>query len=307
MYKKLLNEIKKVESIVIFRHTNPDGDAFGSSLGLQEIIQENFPKKKVFIGSLQTTKFTNKFFPKTNKISDDIIENSLLIITDTANTERIDGPEIDYSKSIKIDHHPNIDDYGKMFVGGDHYSSASEIITEFAIKNKLKISNKAAKYLYIGIVTDTGRFQYESTSRKTHELTGILIEKDFDVKEIFSKMLNKSENQIKFNSKLQTNIKYEGKVAYVIMPKKLNDKYNIDYSSASSSVYLVMGAEETKYGLFASKDPETGKYRVSIRSKEKAINKIAEYFGGGGHAMASGIKLNNKKQIKEVLLKLKEL
>lgn len=194
-----------------------------------------------------------------------------------------------------------------MFVGGTEYASASEIIAEFALEQKLEISSKAAKYMYIGIVTDTGRFQYNSTTRRTHEIAGALLEKIHGINEFYSKMLNKPMATVKFNNKIQSGMKSEGKVTYFIMPTGLEKKYGVPYSQASSSSYLMMAAEETKYGLFASKDPETGLYRVSLRSKEKAINKVAEEFGGGGHAMASGLKLNSKKEIKQVIKKLKEL
>lgn len=307
MFKKLYTEIKKAKSIVIFRHSNPDGDAFGSANGLAEIIKENFKEKKVLVGGEETNDFTDKFFPSPENISQEIIDNSLVIITDTANTERIDGPRENLENSIKIDHHPNNEPYGKLFVGDDSYASASEIIVEFAIENELEIPKKAAEYLYVGMVTDTGRFQYNSTNKRTMHMAGELLEVGVNVNRIFSKMYNKSINQIRFNAAIQSKIKLEGNVAHVILPSGLSKKFDIHYSQASSSVYLLIGASEVKYALFASKDPKTGKYRISLRSKAKPINKIAEQFGGGGHEMASGIKLDSKKQIKEVLEKLKEL
>lgn len=93
MYKELLKQIKSADTIRIFRHSNPDGDAFGSSLGLLEIIKDNFPNKDVKVASEETNEFVSKFFPKPSVVK--VTGEELLIVTDTANVDRIDGPKLD--------------------------------------------------------------------------------------------------------------------------------------------------------------------------------------------------------------------
>ena len=305
MFKELKQEIEKNDSIVLFRHQNPDADAAGSTFGLKEIIETNFENKKVYVASLETNELIDKLFEKGEEVSEEVINNSLNIICDTANIERIDGkPNLD--NAIKVDHHPNKEPFGKFLVGGTEFSSTCEVVTKFAIENNLKLTEKAAEYLYAGLVTDTGRFMYSSTTPDTFEAAKVLLSTGYKPQEFYNKLYNRDLNFVRFSSYIQSKMKLTGKVVSFVLPKGKEKKFNIPYASASSAVYLLMGTSEGEYGMYATFDEENNIYRVSLRSKKKPVNQICEQFGGGGHAQACGIKVE-KKQLKQILEEMQKL
>ena len=105
VYRKIFTAIKKYDKIVIARHVGADPDALGSSIGLKEIIKNTFPNKKVYVVGTPASKF--KYLGILDRMTDEMYENSLLIVTDTPDQKRVDGVDVDrFSYKIKIDHHP---------------------------------------------------------------------------------------------------------------------------------------------------------------------------------------------------------
>ena len=158
-YKKIAKEIKKYNTIVIARHIGPDPDALGSSIGLKELILNNFPKKQVYVVGAPASRF--RYLGNVDKLPEIEYNKSLLIVTDTPDTKRIDG--VDYSKFakvIKIDHHPFVEAFADIELIDDKASSASQLIIELAKKNNYKLNIDIASKLYLGVVADTNRFLY---------------------------------------------------------------------------------------------------------------------------------------------------
>src|SRR5690625_2521357 len=159
--QKIINLIKKYDTIVIHRHVRPDADAIGSQCGLKEMIQVTFPNKKVFaVGEEDPSLY---FLARMDQIDDAIYEDALIIICDTANTERISDERYKLGKKIvKIDHHPNHDAYGDVLWVDTEASSTSELIYELYVygQDTFQINDTFAKLIYGGIVGDTGRFLF---------------------------------------------------------------------------------------------------------------------------------------------------
>jgi phosphoesterase RecJ-like protein len=175
----ILNKIRAYDEIVIHRHKNPDPDALGSQLGLRDILRMNFPDKTISAVGFDEPSLA--FIGKMDRLSDETFKGKLVIVTDTANTPRID--DVRYQTGdflIKIDHHPNDDAYGDLLAVDTTASSASEIIANFAFDHDLQISDDAARVLYAGIVGDTGRFLYPATTPKTLYTAAKLAEHTFD-------------------------------------------------------------------------------------------------------------------------------
>src|SRR5699024_7668907 len=187
--QEIIEKIKSYDTIVIHRHVRPDPDALGSQVGLQEIIKESFPEKNVYaVGKEDPSLY---FFARMDEISDDIYKDALVIVCDTANTGRIDDSRHRLGKElIKIDHHPNVDAYGDIRWVDTDASSTSEMIYELYESNQdtLKINDAAARLIYGGIVGDTGRFLFSSTTKKTLLYAAELIEYDFDRQALYDGM-----------------------------------------------------------------------------------------------------------------------
>src|SRR5690606_18264626 len=129
MYSQIIDTIKQYETIIIHRHVRPDPDAYGSQLGLKYLLQHNFPEKRILAAGEHD--FTLDFLDFPDQVEDADFNGALVIVTDTANTERVDDQRYENGeKIIKIDHHPNDDAYGDLLHVDTNASSASELIYE---------------------------------------------------------------------------------------------------------------------------------------------------------------------------------
>ncbi len=111
--RQIIDTIASYETIVIHRHVRPDPDAYGSQIGLKELLLANYPEKKVYAVGEHDTSLS--FLAMPDQVADDVYADALVIVTDTANTERVDDQRYTKGKMvIKIDHHPNDDAYGDL-------------------------------------------------------------------------------------------------------------------------------------------------------------------------------------------------
>ena len=185
---EIKNKIEQYDKIVILRHIRPDGDAVGSSLGLRDILRNTYPNKKVMCFAKDFAESLN-FIAKEDEEDIDFYKDALGIVVDTATKDRISNDNIDLLKEvIKIDHHPNVDPYGAINLDEVDISATCELIVKVynAFKDEWVLSNEAAELLYMGIVTDSGRFRFDSTSSKTFMMASKLLENQIDLNAIYN-------------------------------------------------------------------------------------------------------------------------
>src|SRR5699024_11991437 len=114
--KQIIQSIKQYETIIIHRHVRPDPDAYGSQGGLKEMIKHSCPEKNVFAVGEEPDD-TLHFLYRMDNITDDTYKGALVIVCDTANTDRVSDDRFrSGDKLIKIDHHPNNDPYGDVML-----------------------------------------------------------------------------------------------------------------------------------------------------------------------------------------------
>lgn len=295
IYKKIYNEIKKYDTIVLARHIGPDPDALGSTLGLKEIIKATFPKKKVYAVGNPASKF--RYLGELDKFSEDLYENALLIVTDTPDKARVDGVDPSkFKKSIKIDHHPFIERVCDIEWIDDTASSASQMIMELAFNTKLKMTKEAAEKLYIGLVADTNRFLFYYTTPKTFDLVSRLIsETGLNFTELYDQLYMRSFKEVKFGGYIADNLKVtENGFAYLKIDQEVLDEYNVDAATAGNMVNNFNYIDKVyAWGIF-SYDKQNNNIRGSVRSRGPVINTaISEKYNGGGHKFACGVRLTN--------------
>lgn len=299
MKEKILAEIKKFDTIIIHRHVRPDPDAYGSQGGLAEVLKKNFPNKQIFTVGKEERSL--QFLRRLDKIEDDVFKGALIIVCDTANEERICDQRYHLGeKIIKIDHHPNEDPYGDLLWVETSASSTSEMIYEFAKETGLEISVEAAKLLFAGIVGDTGRFLYPSSTDKTFLIAGELIQFPFSRTELFNQMYELPLNVIKLNGYILQNFKLsENGVGFIIINKELLEKFQTVPSDASLLVSTLGDVEGIKAWVFFIEEGD--QIRVRLRSKGPVINGIARKYNGGGHPLASGATIYSWDSVKNVI------
>ena len=292
MFKKIYKEIKKYNTIVIARHIGVDPDALASQLALKESIKLTFPNKNVYAVGNGSSKFS--YIGKLDKLED--FDNFLLIVLDTPDKKRIDYK--DYSKAsmtIKIDHHPFIEDFGGLEYIDDSASSTSEILMELLLKTKLKCNSEIAKLLYYGLVSDSNRFLFDSSTSKTFNLVSTYLSKyPLKLSDIYTNLYLRPLKEVRLEGYISLNMKVtENGVAYIILTNDIITKFKADSASAGNMINNFNFIDEVLVWIIVTEDVKNNNVRVNIRSRGPEINKIAEKYNGGGHAMASGARLSS--------------
>lgn len=308
IYKKIYKEIKKYDFIVIARHIGADPDALGSQFALRELIKNKFPLKQVYAVGSPSNRF--KFMGTLDKVEDVDYDNTLLIVLDTPDIRRIDGIVLDkYKNIIKIDHHPIVDVYADIEHIDDNSSSTSQLILEFALINRLKITEDIAKNIYLGIVSDTGRFMHSYTSQRTFELINILLKKSkLDFTLLYEQLYMRPLNEVRFQGYIYENMEVtDNGLAYIKITDNILKEYGVDSASAGNIISELKCIDEILIWVFFTEDKKSNLIRANIRSRGPAINEIAAIYGGGGHKLASGARLVSWEQVENLIDDLDEV
>ncbi|RXI98537.1 bifunctional oligoribonuclease/PAP phosphatase NrnA [Anaerobacillus alkaliphilus] len=310
MKHEIIEMIEKYQKIIIHRHVRPDPDALGSQGGLAYLLKEHYPKKEVYVVGDEEPSL--QYIIEMDELQDDIFEDALIVICDTANVERISDER--YSKGdkiIKIDHHPNEDPYGDIIWVDTNASSVSEMIYElFETWNDLKgmeMTEKAARCLFAGIVGDTGRFRYPNTTERTFQYASELVKQPFSLVDIYEPMERISLNDARLQGYILNNFEqYENGVGAIKLSQSILQEYKVTPSDASRLVNTFANIEGIKAWVFFVEEPDQ-LIRVRLRSKKPIINGLAQRFNGGGHPLAAGASVFSWEQADEVLAGLHEI
>ncbi|HZG70519.1 MAG TPA: bifunctional oligoribonuclease/PAP phosphatase NrnA [Chondromyces sp.] len=308
MKTQILEKIKQYETIIVHRHVRPDPDAYGSQGGLVEILRTSFPEKKVYaVGKDEPSLL---YLRQLDQIPDEAYDGALVIVCDTANSERICDTRYQLGKElIKIDHHPNEDPYGDLVWVDTSSSSTSEMIYDFYLTCKddgLKMSDEAARFLFAGIVGDTGRFLYPSTTNRTFEYAGKLIHYNFDRTELFNHMYETDANVLKLHGYIFQNFELlPSGAAAVKLTKEMLQKFQVTAPEASQLVSILGNVKGIVAWVFFIEEED--QIRVRLRSKGPVINGIARKYNGGGHPLAAGASIYSWEDAEKVIADVEEL
>lgn len=305
MIKKILDQIQRFETIIIHRHERPDPDALGSQLGLAKVISSSYPEKKVF--AVGESEPSLAFLGEMDVPSDEEYEGALVIVCDTANTERISDKRYDKGATlIKIDHHPNEEPYGDLVWVETSYSSTSEMIVELTVQGEgigLELCRESALLLYAGIVGDTGRFRYSNTSADTLRRASLLVAQPFDQNAFYSNLHRRDLKMTRLQGYvLQHFAIIDDHVGVMRLTKEVLKQFGVTSTESAQLVNSFSDVEGLKAWVFFVEEED--KIRVRLRSKEPVINTIAAQHGGGGHPMASGATAYSWEETEEIIDKL---
>ena len=308
IFSQIYKQIKKYNKIVIARHIGADPDALGSTLGLKEAIINTFPSKEVYVVGVPAAR--HKYIGELDKFTEDMYEDSLLIVLDTPNLKRVDGVDVSkFEYKIKIDHHPFIEKFCDIELIDETSSSASQLIIELIKNTKLKPNKACAEKLYIGLIGDTNRFLYYYTTAKTFDLVSYLIsETEIDFTKLYENMYLRSHHDLRFQSYVINNITLtENGFGYLKIEQDILDEYGVDAATASNMVnnlnYII---DMYSWAIFAY-DKSNNNIRGSIRSRGPIINEVASNYNGGGHIYAAGVRINSFEEVDNIIKDLDEV
>ena len=293
MFKKAKKLIEKYDVIIIHRHSNPDGDALGSQIGLRELIRENYPEKTVYIVGDGTKRYAFMEGWQPDEIPDSAYNGALAIVLDTSATHLIsDNRYTTAAATLRFDHHLFVEKICDVEVVDSTFESCCGLLTQFAIDCKWRFNVLAAKSLFTGMVTDSGRFRYDSASPRTFRLAAMLTEQGFDTNDVYCELYADDLNNVKLRSQYVLKIQLAGDgVAYIVTTKdelhQLEEKYGVDSFGISRGMVGVM-ADIRGVDSWVNFTQTDDCVLCELRSKKHNINPIAVKYGGGGHAKASG-------------------
>ena len=308
MFTALLEKIKEYDTIIIHRHNNPDGDALGSQIGLKNIIKENFKDKTVYVVGDMTARFAFMEDSVMDVIEDSTYENALAIVLDTSASALISDDRYKTAKATaRMDHHIFCEKICDVEVTDTSYESCCGLVTEFAIKSGLKLNPLAAKSLYTGMVTDSGRFRYDSTTSQTFRLASRLLEEKFDTNEVYAGLYADDFEHVKLRAQFILKINFtEENVAYIYTENEEAKSYGASTFTISRGMVGTMG-DLRGVDIWVNFTETDDGVLTEIRSGKYNINPIAVKYGGGGHQKASGATLKNRDEAMAMLEDLNEI
>lgn len=304
-----LELLKKYDTVIIHRHTNPDGDAMGSQIGLKNLLLDNFPEKKVYAVGDSAGRFSFMDGSVMDEIPDETYKGAVAVILDSAEHSLVSDDRYTLAeKTLRIDHHIFCEKFADVEIVETAFESCAGLVTHLAREWGLTINTSAAKALFTGIVTDSGRFRYDSTTPRTFSDAAFLLEKGFNPTEIYDKLYVDDFSMIKMRAGFVLDIRFtKNNVAYIYSDRKKVDSLGVSDFTVSRGMVNVM-AEIRGVDVWVNFTESTdGTVLAELRSRNLDINKIAVKYGGGGHLKASGASLKDKAQAMEMLADLDKL
>lgn len=308
MISKAFDAIKNHDVIVIHRHTNPDGDAMGSQIGLKHVLEVNFPDKKVYAVGDDAKRFAFMDGSQMDEITDDVYNGALAIVLDTSAKSLISDDRYTLAETtIRIDHHIFVEDIADIDIDDTSFESCCGLVTYLVREWGLEVDSYAAKALFTGLVTDSGRFRYDSTTPRTFDLASFLLSKGFDATSIYNQLYVDSYENVKKRAEFVLAIKFTpNNVAYIYTDSARVSELGMEPQSISRGMVNVMGEIRGVDVWVNFTECESG-VLCEIRSKNYNINQIAVAHGGGGHLKASGATLKDAAEAMQVLDELDKL
>ncbi len=291
---QLLNAINNADNICVSAHTNPDGDAIGSTLALTLCLLK-LNKQPILLLEDYSECFNvlnGKQYIYKGDYSD--IKCDLFFSLDCGSVDRLgNAKSIFENAKIKynIDHHFTNTNFGDINIIDCEASSTCEVLYEI-IKDIVPMDIEIASSLYAGILTDTGGFRHNSTKKRTHEIAGALVELGINTSLLNSALLlEHSEKEAHLLSEAIAKMTVDCGVCYSYITLEELRKYNADKKDVGAIIDYLINIRGVNIAFFLY-EKEDGKVKLSMRSKDIDISDIAVNLGGGGHKLAAGADMN---------------
>jgi len=296
---KICQSIKKYRNFLITAHVSPEGDALGSQLGFYNLVKKL--GKQAMIISDDQLPYGYDFLPGIERIQRlgkelKYIKFDCLVALDCADlkrTGRVYQLNFDHQPVLNIDHHISNQAFGDVNWVDAQASSCSEMIYRLHKRLGLAMDKDTALVLYTGMMTDTGSFRYSNTSSSTFKAAAELLRFGVNVAQVYRQTYeNIPAAEVELLLKFLSKIKFfgQGKIAvFQIDPQLIQGKKTrIDLADQCLSFgRSIKGVEVV--ALFKSYTDSKSRIRVNLRSQGRVdVNKIAAFFGGGGHKTAAG-------------------
>jgi len=288
---KVVELLKNNNTFLISAHQNPEGDAIGSQLGMYHLLKQM--KKRVYIYNHDPVPQNLQFLPGARHIKTDDPgrDFDVGIVLDCSDLSRLGSTKPAFERTkvlVNIDHHVSNTRFGDVNAVDPDASSASELVARLYRRMFATIDRYAALCLYTGIFTDTGAFTYSYTSAAVHRLVSELlacgVKPDQVYRQVYSSL---SAEDIQFVGTVLSTVRHDegGRIYWAAIPRWRESAGG----DLTETIFHSMGFLKNAEVFILFKKIRSGAVRVNFRSRGKVdVNRIARFFGGGGHKKASG-------------------
>lgn len=309
------------QSFVLLSHVRPDADAIGSQIALGESLKAM--GKTVRMVNEDGLPENLEFLPGSEHIEsppDEPMDVEVAIALDTATKPRLGEKSLAAASKAKlwinIDHHKSNPSYGNLNLIVPTSPATGEILYDLITSLDLPLPDATRDSIYVAVSTDTGSFQYSSTTAKTYEMAADLIRRGVNVGEINAMTYdNEPYRKLELMRSLLNTLERsdDGLVANWMMHDKVRLQYHLKPEDSEGLIDIIRGIRGVLVAAFFEELPDL-KVRVSLRSKDKRFDvcQVAQEFGGGGHSLAAGIRMSGPieqakaKVLKSIYDKLKQ-
>lgn len=305
MFETILTLVRQYDTIILHRHSNPDGDAIGAQTGLKGILRAAFPQKTVLAVGDAPGRYGFVAGSTPDEVDDAQYQNALAIVLDCSAEALIsDMRWKTAAATARIDHHIFLTQLAQAEAVDTSYESCCGLIVSFAQECGFAIPREAAAALYTGMVTDSGRFRYDSTSPRTLRLAAVLLEANFDTNAIYRALYADTLESAQLRARYTLKIQRAGEdVAYIYTTRDELAALGADTFSISRGMVGTM-ADLRGVNAWANFTETDAGVLCELRSSCYNINPVAVRHGGGGHAKASGATLKSCAEAMQVVQEL---
>ncbi len=290
----ILQECQGASRIAVTGHVRPDGDCVGSCLALFQYLQKMMPQALVQVYLERPADIFSgiRGYDQIDSVCEDTDPYDVFFVLDSVPDRMMEPAKKIYDKAkktVNIDHHISNAGAGDLFWVVPEASSTAELIYE--LMDKSAMDADIAMAIYIGIIHDTGVFQYSNTSPRTMEIGAQLIGYCFDFPKLILETFYQRtyvQSQVLGRVLLESIRFMDGSCIVSCLDRKTMDFYNVDHKDLDGIVNHLRNIKGIHCAVFMHQT-DVLEYKVSLRSDELVdVSKVAAFFGGGGHMRAAG-------------------
>lgn len=224
------------------------------------------------------------------------------MVLDTSNAARIDDERYKFAKkSIRIDHHVQVETICDEEWIDDKASATCELLALYLQENKVNIPVESALMLYLGLTADNIRFTTNNVRPATFDAAKYLFEQGVDVTKVEQLNFSKSIEDYRYETVVRNHTILKNKFLYSILECEDYEEYGLNFTDAKDKVYCLAGIDCVEMWALFTRMEDRIHYSASLRSRNIPIRDVAMEFGGGGHECASGIKNLTRNQVDQII------